>query len=98
MVRLTFHMPDVFDRLPYNIFRPYFTTLRLLAMKVDYNPSLQSFPIDTSSPGCRWRKMCAVLDVGVSRVFRFSNSLWISCMSLLPGSINWGAFLSYACC
>ena len=38
--------------------------------------------------------MCAVLDVGVWRVFGIRTSIWVACMRLTLGSIAWGQFVS----
>ena len=37
--------------------------------------------------------MCAVLDVGVMRGFRFSTTLYMACTRLTLGSITWGPFV-----
>ena len=85
-------MPGVFYRVPSNTVRPSLTTLRLVVTKVAVHPSSNSFTIDTRELGCRWGKMCDFLAVGIRRGFRFRNTLWVACMSLLLGSITWGPF------
>ena len=90
LVILTFHMPDMFGRVPYNVFMPYFTTLRLVALMVDVHTSSHSLPIYNMSHDCRWGNMCNVLDVGVRMGLRFRNVILVSYMRLPQGIITWG--------
>ena len=63
-------------------------------MKVSVNPPSHSYPINMRDPDLRWGEMCAVLDVGVWRVFGIRTSIWVACMRLTLGSIAWGQFVS----
>ena len=38
--------------------------------------------------------MCAVLDVGVRRGFRFRSALWVAFMRIMYGSMTWGPFFT----
>ena len=62
-------------------------------MKVDLHPSSQSFPVYMRSPDCRRGKMCVFHAVWIRRVFRSRNALWVACMRLLSGSMNWRQFV-----
>ena len=59
-------------------------------VKVNIQPSLHSYPIDSRAPDCRWGKTWAVQDAWVKRGFRLISSIWVSFMILPSGRMTWG--------
>ena len=54
LVRLTCHIPDVSDCWPSSIVRPFFSTLRCVAVNIAVHPSFHSFPVDIRASDFRW--------------------------------------------
>ena len=62
-------------------------------MKVNMNTSSHSCHIDMRAPACRWGNMWDVRADWVKRGFIFSSALWVACMMLPSGIMNWGSFV-----
>ena len=83
------------DLLPSSIIIPFLTLLRLLAVKVDMQPSSYSRLIDMRSPDYRWGETWDVQDSWVKRGFRIIIALWVAFMILPSGRMTWGLLLIY---
>ena len=78
-------MPDTPLRVPSRTTYPFFSTDMCVALNVAVNPSSHSFHMDISAPYCRWRDMCAVLDLVDNKGLIFRSALWVSCAILPSG-------------
>ena len=78
LLRLTYHMTDVVDLLPYSTVSQSLNTPRRVAVKFAIQPSSQICPIDTRNPDRRWGDIWYVRAAWVNMGFRFSITLWVA--------------------
>ena len=93
LLRLTYHMTDVVDLLPYSTVSQSLNTPRRVAVKFAIQPSLHSYPINMRAPDCRWENTWDFQDAWVERGFRLSIALWMACMVLSSRRMTWGPLI-----
>ena len=68
---------------PSSTVSPSLTTLRLVVVKVDMQPSLHIYPIGMRAPDFRWGRTWDVRDAWFKRGFSLIICIWLACVMLL---------------
>ena len=80
---------------PSSTVSPSLTTLRLVVVKVDMQPSLHIYPIGMRAPDFRWGRTWDVRDAWFKRGFSLKSALLVVCMMMPSSRMIWELLLIF---
>ena len=92
LVRFTCHIPEDPVWWPSIMVWTWLSTVRRVALKVDVQPSLHSWPMEMIPPEQIWLKMWYILSLVFISGIRYGYYRCVTCIRLPSRSMTWGPF------